>query len=51
MLEVISDLDNDSIYVANLKLGFTSKLVGKSISGIFYIDNVATSTSGYIGIP
>ena len=44
-------LDNDQITITSFRMGFTSKLAGKSISGIFYIDDVATSNGGYIGIP
>ena len=44
-------LDNDEISITSFRMGFTSRLVGKSISGIFYIDDVATSNGGYIGTP
>jgi hypothetical protein len=49
--EELGGLDNDTIYITSFRMGFTSRLVGKSISGIFYIDNVATSSTGYIGLP
>jgi hypothetical protein len=51
LMEGLSGLDNDTIFVENFKVGFTSRLEGKSISGIFYVDDVATSTTGYIGLP
>jgi hypothetical protein len=51
MLEVLSGLDNDTLYVENFKVGFTSRLAGKSISGMIYIDDVATSNTGYLGVP
>lgn len=49
--EALTGLDNDTIYIDKFKLGFTSKLTGKVISGVFYIDDVATSNNGYIGPP
>jgi hypothetical protein len=51
LLETLSGLDNDTIFIDSFRMGFTSKLTGKSISGMFYIDDVATSNSGYIGLP
>ena len=51
LLETKSGLDNDTIYVDTFKIGFTSRLDGKAISGIFYLDDIATSNSGYIGLP
>ena len=50
-LETLSGLDNDTIYVDSYKTGFTSRLAGKLISGIFHIDDVITSIAGYIGAP
>jgi hypothetical protein len=50
-METLSELDNDTMYVEFFKIGFTSRLEGKSISGIFYVDDVATSNTGYIGLP
>ncbi|MEN8242314.1 MAG: hypothetical protein ABFS17_10365 [Chloroflexota bacterium] len=50
-LEYLSGLDNDTIFVDTFKIGFTSRLDGKAISGIFYLDDIATSNDGYIGIP
>ena len=44
-------LDNFHINITSFRMGFTSRLAGKSISGIFYIDDVATSNAGYIGLP
>ena len=49
--EALSYLDNDTVFIDTLKLGFTSRLGGKSISGVFYIDDVATSQFGHIGLP
>jgi hypothetical protein len=34
--------------VGNFKLGFTSRLTGKSISGTFYIEDVAAAGVGHI---
>ena len=51
LLDRLSGLDNDLIYVDTFKIGFTSRLDGKPISGTFYLDDVATSNSGYIGVP
>jgi hypothetical protein len=51
LLETLGNLDNDTMVVENFKIGFTSKLTGKTISGVFYVDDVATSNSGYIGLP
>jgi hypothetical protein len=50
-LEGLTGLDNDTIFIENFKIGFTSRLVGKSISGIFLVDDVATSNTGHIGLP
>jgi hypothetical protein len=49
--ETLGGLDNDTIFIENFRMGFTSKLTGKNISGVFYIDDVATGNSGYIGLP
>jgi hypothetical protein len=49
--EAVTGLDNDTWVVESFRMGFTSRLVGKSISGIFYIDDVATSNNGHIGVP
>jgi hypothetical protein len=49
--ETIGNLDNDTIYIESFRMGFTSKLSGKTISGMFYVDDVATSNAGYIGLP
>ena len=51
MLESLLALDNDEIFVDTFKIGFTSRLDGKPISGIFYLDDIATSNAGYIGLP
>ena len=51
LLAMLMSLDNDTIYVDTFKIGFTSRLDGKPISGIFYLDDIATSNSAYIGIP
>lgn len=51
LLDQLSEIDNDTMYVDTFKIGFTSRLEGKTISGIFYLDDVATSDSGYIGLP
>ena len=48
---VLDDLDNDTVYVELFKVGYTSRLAGKSISGTFYVDDVTTSSGGYIGLP
>ena len=50
-LEVLGDLDNDTIYVDSFKIGFTSRLDGKPISGFFYLDDIATANDGHIGLP
>ena len=50
LLEVLGDLDNDMIYVDTFKIGFTSRLDGKPISGIFYLDDIATTNDGHIGL-
>jgi hypothetical protein len=49
--QALTGLDNDTIYISSFRMGFTSKLDGRSISGIFHIDDVATGNSGYIGLP
>ena len=49
--KLLSSLDNDTITVDSFKVGYTSRLAGKSISGTFYVDDVATSSGGYIGLP
>ncbi|MEN8241504.1 MAG: choice-of-anchor Q domain-containing protein, partial [Chloroflexota bacterium] len=51
LLETLSNLDNDTIFVDTFKIGFTSRLDGKSLSGIFYLDDIYTSNGGYIGTP
>ena len=51
LLETLAALDNDTIFVDTFKIGFTSRLDGKPISGIFYLDDIATSNSAYIGPP
>ena len=51
LLQTLGSLDNDTIFVYSFKLGFTSRLTGKLISGIFYLDDVATSNTGHIGLP
>ena len=51
LLEAKTGLDNDEIFVDTFKIGFTSRLNGKPISGIFYLDDIATSNNGYIGLP
>jgi hypothetical protein len=48
---LVSDIDNDTMYVDTIKFGFTSRLEGKDISGVFYVDDFATSNSGYFGLP
>jgi hypothetical protein len=50
-IEALTGLDSDTIFIENFKVGFTSRLEGKSISGIFYIDDVYTSNGGHIGAP
>ncbi|MEN8241505.1 MAG: hypothetical protein ABFS17_06270 [Chloroflexota bacterium] len=47
----LTGLDNFNINITSFRMGFTSRLGGKSISGVFYIDDVATSNTGYIGLP
>ena len=47
----LTGLDNFTLSITSFRMGFTSRLAGKSISGIFYIDDVATSTGGHIGPP
>jgi hypothetical protein len=49
--EELIGLDNDTMFIEKFKVGFTSRLVGKSISGIFYVDDVATCSTGHIGQP
>jgi hypothetical protein len=49
--EALTGLDTDTWVVGSFRMGFTSRLAGKSISGTFYIDDVATSNSGHIGLP
>ena len=51
LLESRTGLDNNEIFVDTFKIGFTSRLDGKPISGIFYLDDIATSNSGHIGLP
>ena len=51
VLESLTGLNNDTITVDTLKVGYTSRLEGKSISGTFYVDDVVTSNGGYIGLP
>jgi hypothetical protein len=51
LLEALTGLDNDTIFVESFRIGFTSRLGGKSISGIFYIDDVVTSNAGHIDLP
>jgi hypothetical protein len=51
LLEALTGLDNDTIFIENFKVGFTSRLVGKSIYGVFFVDDVATSNAGHIGLP
>ena len=40
----LTGLDNFTLSITSFRMGFTSRLAGKSISGIFYIDDVATNT-------
>jgi hypothetical protein len=49
--EGLYDLDSDTLWVESFKVGFTSRLEGKAISGIFYVDDVVTGNTGYIGVP
>jgi hypothetical protein len=49
--ETLGNLDNDTLYIDSFRMGFTSKLAGKIISGIFYIDDVGTDDAGHIGLP
>jgi hypothetical protein len=51
LMESLTNLDNDSIFIENFKIGFTSRLVGKNISGVMYVDDVATSNIGHLGLP
>ena len=51
LLETRVGLDSDTIYVDTFKIGFTSRLDGKPISGIFYLDDIATANDGHIGLP
>lgn len=51
LAEALTGLDNDTLYIDKFKVGFTSKLTGKDITGTFYIDDAATSNNGYIGLP
>jgi hypothetical protein len=49
--EELLGLDNDTIFVDSFKIGFTSRLEGKSISGTFYVDEVITSNGTHIWLP
>jgi hypothetical protein len=49
--ESLLGLDTDELYISDFRMGFTSRLVGKSITGIFYLEDVGTSISGYLGAP
>jgi hypothetical protein len=51
LLQELTGLDNDSLWIESFRVGFTSRLEGKVISGMFYVDDVATSNNGYIGPP
>jgi hypothetical protein len=49
--EALTGLDNDTLNITHYGIGFTNLLTGLSISGIVYIDDVLTSSNGYIGLP
>ncbi|MEN8240958.1 MAG: hypothetical protein ABFS17_03465 [Chloroflexota bacterium] len=49
--EALTGLDNDTIIVDTFKIGFTSRLEGKLISGVFFVDDVSTSNGTHIGLP
>jgi ELWxxDGT repeat protein len=51
LLEEMTDLDNDTHIVSSLRIGFIGRLDGSPISGIWYVDDVATSSMGSIGVP
>jgi hypothetical protein len=51
LLEEMTGLDNDTFIVSSLRIGFVSRLDGSPISGVWYLDDVATSNNGYIGLP
>ena len=47
----LTGLDNFTLSITSFRMGFTSRLAGKSIAGIFYIDDVVTGNGGHIGLP
>jgi hypothetical protein len=47
--ETVSGLDSDTQVVNTLKMGFTSRLGGKNISGTFYMDEFVSDSDAYIG--
>jgi hypothetical protein len=51
LLEEITGLDNDTHFVSSLRIGFIGRLTGSPISGIWHVDDVATSKNGHIGLP
>jgi Leucine-rich repeat (LRR) protein len=51
LLEEMTGLDNDTHIVSSLRIGFIGRLEGSPISGIWHVDDVATSSAGYIGLP
>jgi hypothetical protein len=51
LLEEMAGLDNDTHIVSSLRIGFIGRLDGSPISGIWFVDDVATSTTGYLGLP
>ncbi len=46
----ISGIDNDTLRVNEVKLGFTSRLGTKIISGTFYLDAFVSTLADYIGL-
>jgi Leucine-rich repeat (LRR) protein len=51
LLEEMTGLDNDTHIVSSLRIGFIGRLDGSPISGIWHVDDVATSNLWYIGLP
>jgi subtilisin-like proprotein convertase family protein len=47
--QTLSGIDSDTQVVNTLKMGFTSRLEGKNISGTFYIDEFVSDSDAYIG--
>jgi hypothetical protein len=50
-LDTLSGLDNDTLDVDKVTLGYTSRLDGKLISGTWYIDDVVINETSHIGGP